>query len=106
MDNPFETLELRLNNIEKLLFDLKNNPINVKSDEGNPIDVKAVSELTGLSVPTLYGYCHRREIPYHKLGNRLRFFRCDILDWIKSKKKITTNEIEMDAVQYLNSKKK
>ncbi|TJY38201.1 helix-turn-helix transcriptional regulator [Pontimicrobium aquaticum] len=102
MNNPFEYIEARLDKIEILLLDIIQNPNNMSGDKhDNPIDIKAVSELTGLSVPTLYGYCHRREIPFHKIGNRSKFFRNEILAWIKSKKQETFKEIEANANKYL-----
>lgn len=71
----------------------------------NPIAIKEVAEVTGLTVPTLYGYCQRNEIPYHKKGNRLYFFKSEIIEWIKTGKNKTLKELQMDADNYLASKK-
>ena len=35
-----------------------------------PIQLKDVSILARKSKPTIYGYVQRREIPFHKKGNR------------------------------------
>lgn len=70
-----------------------------------PIGIKEVATLTKLTVPTLYGYCQRNEIPYSKKANRLFFFRADILNWIRSGNQKTLKEINVDADIYLNSKK-
>ncbi len=72
----------------------------------NPITIQGVSELTGLTIPTLYGYCQRNEIPYSKKGNRLYFFKTEIIDWIKAGKSKTLKELQLDAEAYLSNKKK
>lgn len=72
----------------------------------NPLNIKEVAKLTELSVPTLYAYVQRNEMPYYKTGNRLRFFRSEIISWIKQGKQKTTKEIELDADAFLSSKKK
>lgn len=72
-----------------------------QSEPDNPLAIKEVAALTGLSVPTLYGYCQRNEIPYHKKGNRLYFFKSQIIEWIKAGKQKTILEIEEEANLYL-----
>jgi len=71
----------------------------------NPLNIKDVAKLTELSVPTLYGYVQRNEIPYYKKGNRLRFFKSEVIDWIKQGKQKTLAEIEAEADAYLSNKK-
>jgi len=72
-------------------------------EPNNPIGIKEVAKLTGLTVPTLYGYCQRNEIPYNKKGNRLYFFKSSIIDWIKTGKQKTLKELEADADAYLSN---
>ena len=79
---------------------------NYKPEVDNPISIKGVSELTGLTVPTLYGYCQRNEIPYCKKGNRLYFFKSNIVEWIKNGKRKTLKELQEEADSYLSNKKK
>jgi len=71
----------------------------------NPLSIKDVAKLTELAVPTLYGYCQRNEIPYYKKGNRLFFFRTELIDWIKSGKQKTLKELQADAEGYLSKRK-
>lgn len=75
-------------------------------DTDNPLNIRDVANLTELSVPTLYGYVQRNEIPYYKTGNRLRFFKSEIISWIKQGKQKTTKEIVAEANSFLSSKKK
>ncbi len=71
-----------------------------------PIQLDDVVPITGLRKPTLYGYVQRNEIPYHKKGNRLYFFKSEIIDWIKTGKQKTLKELETDADTYLSNKKR
>lgn len=71
----------------------------------NPINLNDVVPITGLTKPTLYSYVQRNEIPYHKKGNRLFFFKSEIIDWIKTGKQKTVKEIEAETDSYLSSKK-
>ena len=109
-------LELKFEQLPNVIAELKNEVIEMKDlllqkaqplqELNNPLIIKEVANLTGKTVPTLYGYCQRNEIPHHKKGNRLYFFKPEIIDWIKTGKKKTISEIEADADEYLSNKKK
>ncbi|CDF80438.1 DNA binding domain-containing protein [Formosa agariphila KMM 3901] len=71
-----------------------------------PIQLEDVVPITGLTKPTLYGYVQRNEIPYHKKGNRLYFFKTEIVDWIKTGKQKTLKELEAETDLYLSNKNK
>jgi len=62
-----------------------------------PIDIKEASKIIGLSVPTLYGLVHRREIPVHKRRGKLLFFRQELIDWVKAGRRMTNEEIRQNA---------
>jgi len=105
MSNPFETLNKRLSNIESILLDIKHKP-KAELQPETPLSIKDVSKLIGKTVPTIYGYCQRNEIPYSKNGNRLIFWKSEIIQWLKSGKVKTLQELEADADAYLSSKNK
>jgi excisionase family DNA binding protein len=69
--------------------------INPQADQ--PLTIQQAGELLNLSVPTLYGYVHRSEIPVYKRGKRLYFSKPELLEWIKQGKKKTTAEITSEA---------
>ena len=73
-------------------------------ESNNPIGIKDVAELTGLTVPTLYGYVQRNEIPFNKKGIRLYFFNSDIISWIKTGKQKTLKELASEADAFLSNK--
>lgn len=77
-----------------------------QSEIETPINIKDVSELTELSVPTLYGYVQRNELPFYKKGNRLKFFKSEIVNWIKTGRQKTIKELEIDSDLYLSNHKK
>ena len=109
MELKFENLPSAVAELQKGQSELKAlllQKAHPKPEADNPITIKGVSELTGLSVPTLYGYCQRNEISYNKKGGRLYFFKSDIIDWIKTGKNKTLKELQSDAEAYLSNKKK
>jgi excisionase family DNA binding protein len=107
---------LSTRNIDDFIDDLANEIVNridlwnvdnqnTPQQSNNPINIKEVAKLTGLSVATLYGYCQRKEIPFNKVGNRNYFFKSDIIDWIRSGKQKTMIDIHENVDQYLSNKK-
>lgn len=71
-----------------------------------PIDIKECSKFIKKTVPTIYGYCQRNEIPFSRKGNRLYFFKSKIIFWLKESEVKTLAEIEADATTYLSNHKK
>jgi predicted DNA-binding transcriptional regulator AlpA len=71
-----------------------------------PLGIKDVSKLIGKTIPTLYGYCQRNEIPYSKNGNRLIFWKSEIIEWLKKGKQKTIQEIEAEVDANLSNKNK
>ncbi|MFT5213418.1 MAG: putative DNA-binding transcriptional regulator AlpA [Patiriisocius sp.] len=108
MGNPFKILDERLSNIENILQDNFNNQKkqNYQPQTENPLGIKDVSKLIGKTVPTIYGYCQRNEIPYSKNGNRLIFWKSEIIKWLKQGKVKTIQEIEANADAFLSNRKK
>ncbi|WP_310991941.1 helix-turn-helix domain-containing protein [Aequorivita marina] len=85
------------------LFENKLQP--EEPQEDLPLTIKEASKIVGYTVPTLYGYCQRNAIPYHKKNNRLFFFKSELIDWIKQSKIKTRAEIKEEVHTYLTPKK-
>lgn len=105
MTNPFEILETRLITIEKQLVDIQNllqNQI-VKDNPDELLNISQAAQMLNLSVPTIYGYVHRREIPVSKRGKRLYFSKHELLNWVKKGRLKTYTEIA-EAVEKLLQK--
>lgn len=75
--NPFDTIDLRLSNIENILLDLKHTP---KIDEPKPeyITRKETAKILGISLVTLTDYVKNGLVPSYKIGSRVRFKRDEV----------------------------
>lgn len=103
LPNVIATLTSEVRELKALLLQ----KAETQPQNNNPLTIKEVAKLTSLSVPTLYGYVQRNEMPYHKKGNRLYFFKSEIIeDWIKTGKQKTINELEAETDEYLSNRKK
>ena len=71
------------------------------------ISMNEVMELTGLARQTIYGRVSKGTIPYYKAedGKRLRFKKIEIIEWMKSGKKKSEEEIQQEVENYINSSK-
>ena len=96
-------LSEKINNIERLLLD-KSNDNQPESDQ--LLTIQQAGELIKLSVPTLYGYVSRNEIPFSKRPNskRLWFSKLDLTNWIKEGRKKSIGEINAEANTYVKMK--
>jgi excisionase family DNA binding protein len=107
MTNPFDTIDARLSNIENLLLDLKHTSKDVGVTEANQLlTIKQAAELLDLTVPTIYGYVHRREIPFSKKSRRLYFSKKELTDWIHADRKKTISEIQSSAETLIKLRRK
>lgn len=51
------------------------------------LNINEASQLTGLTVQTIYRKIHEKAIPAYKIGNKaIRFDREELISWIKSNK--------------------
>ena len=78
--NAISELQKGQNELKTLLLENTNN----KPDIETPIQLNEAAVFIGLTKATLYRYVKKKEVPYHKKGNRLYFFKSEISDWIKS----------------------
>lgn len=102
MSNPFESIEVRLINIEALLNRVATmqtgQPAIEKPDLGM-LDMAV--EVTGKSRQTIYNMVMRREIPFIKKGKHLYFSRKELNTWILSGRVQTNEELQTEAATNL-----
>ncbi len=55
---------------------------------------------------TVYGWIGKRLIPYHKKGKKLQFLKAEIDSWLKEDKRKSITELQAEAQNYVNAKKK
>ena len=108
MDNlSFEHLPNQVARLTTEISELKNyllqKDINLQDSE-DILDAEACAKLISIEVQTLYGYTHRKEIPFYKPGKKLIFIKSEIIDWIKTNRHKTKNEISNEAETYLIKK--
>jgi predicted DNA-binding transcriptional regulator AlpA len=110
MNNPFESIEARLSNIENLLLDIKHSP----PPQNNFPETDRWFDIVELcnylpdkpSVPTAYGWVHFKTVPYHKSPGqkKLRFLKSEIDEWLNMGRKKTLAEKASEADTYINKK--
>ncbi len=105
-------LSLSKNDFQDLLAETVNACLKYNNKPNTPTEtpdqlltIQQAGDLLNLSIPTLYGYVHRAEIPVCKKGKRLYFSKDDLTNWIKEGKKKTFAEISAEADLYLTKRK-
>ena len=104
---------IRLSELETLIQNSVRKALNEsqKSDLINPqsdhlLTIKQAAEFLNLSVPTIYGYVHRMEIPVCKKSKRLYFSKQELIDWIKTGRKKTSAEIAAEADTFIANRRR
>lgn len=107
MNNPFEVIEARLNNIETLLLDLKHPPRErgKQSETDELLTVQDTAKFLSLSVSTVYALISKGELPVMKRSKRCYFSKVELINYLKQGRKKTIAETEKEASQYLKIKK-
>ena len=76
MSNPFETINERLSNIENLLLEIKNKPVEEEKSEN--LTVKETAEVLKVSEQSVHNYIKRGFISAQKVGRILLINRADL----------------------------
>jgi predicted DNA-binding transcriptional regulator AlpA len=91
MYNPFEAINARLERIEELVTRLSlNNNSQPQSQEIGGIAL--AQEITRLSKARIYALVSARVLPSAKRGNRLTFYRSELLAWVAAGKRGENNQ--------------
>jgi len=109
MDNPFEVLESRLDNIEKLLIEIKQNSPSDSSvlsppDHWMNIDQFRAYIPQGWSRATVYSKTGKGEFPFHKRGKKLMFLKSEIDTWLRQGKRKSSTEARSEAEKLIKDK--
>lgn len=105
MENPFELIIDKLNNIENLLKTV------VKKDNGTVtitevLNLSQAAEYVSLSKSAIYKKTSERNIPHFKQGKKLYFKRSELDGWLTGLKISTNAEIEKQTNEYIMKKGK
>jgi len=96
-------LQETLERIESLLTSSS-----IRDDFQSPtfFNIEQASKYLTLSKNTIYGLVQRMQIPYSKKGKRLYFSKRELIDWVKSGRKLTHDEILNSGINYFIPKAK
>ncbi len=97
-------LQTTVNNIERFLLENgKQQPPQPEADE--LLTVKKAADFLSLSVATMYGKIHRKELPVMKRSKRCYFSKFELINYLKEGRIKTYDETAREADAYLKSKK-
>lgn len=83
------------------------NPTQICNSETDELlTIQQAADFLHLTVPTIYGKVHNKQLPYSKQGNRLYFSKAELTEWVKLGRVKTQAEIAQEAQNYLTSKRK
>ena len=95
---------LTLNELETLIFNQVRKALKESLLASNDpvkdelLTIESAADLLSVTVPTVYGYVHQRAIPCMKRRGRLYFSKVELLAWIRSGRRSTTDEIKANAL--------
>ena len=64
------------------------------------LTIEEAGKLIGYKRTSIYGLVQKNKIPYHKKG-KLFFLKSELMEWLKSGKKATSEDIKRKADDYL-----
>jgi len=70
------------------------------------LNITQAAEFINLAVPTVYTLASRKEIPFNKKGKRLYFLKSELVDWIRSGRRKTIAESQVNPESHLRTPKR
>jgi excisionase family DNA binding protein len=106
MNNPFEVIESRLNNIETILRDIKNRPKEQGScfETDELLTVQDTAKFLSLSVPTVYSLISKGELPVMKRSKRCYFSKIELINYLQQGRRKTIAETANEVSTFLKKK--
>ena len=97
MTNPFETIEERLQNIESMLRIMQSHAPKLHEPAPALVGIKDAARILMLPEGTIYKRI--KEIPHYKPGRHLMFKPAELLAWVETSRKMTTQETETMVIE-------
>lgn len=88
--------------LRKLLEEKQNPIINKRT----PIGIDEACEIIKKAKPTVYTLVRKGLLPCYKHGKKLYFYEDELLDWIDKGRKKTINDLNIEILDIIGSKKK
>ena len=102
LPSAFVTLYNKVESIERLLL----RDYDPQPEAEIFLTIQQAAEFLKLSVPTLYGLVSKATIPVSKRGKRLYFSKQELTAWIKTGRKKTFTEIQVEVQSFITRKAK
>ena len=99
MNNPFELIEQRLDNIEKRMSDVvdilqkKDLPITETIIDERLVKIERAVEITGYKKGYLYELVYKNAIPYVRINRSIRFDPVEFDNWMRSGRSHVLNDV-------------
>jgi excisionase family DNA binding protein len=109
MENPFEIIIEKLNNIEALLKDMhqhKFSPEGIAAANNGVLNVQQAAKFLSISVSTVYKHTSERNIPFYTTGKRIYFRASELAEWLTKNRSWTREDIEREASNYVITHKR
>jgi excisionase family DNA binding protein len=100
MENPFEILMQRLDNIERLLYEIKQQKEATNTVAKEIMNLSELAEYLGLTKATIYNMTSTRKIPHFKKSKKIYFKTSEINEWMSKGKIKTDDEISEETHLY------
>lgn len=88
----------------ELLSSKNSQTISEKEPKENFLTITEAASFLKISVNTIYSKVSRKELPSMKKNGRLYFSNLDLVNYLKSGRKLTNDEVDAAAENYLSKK--
>lgn|GEM_PF-5743393 len=106
MENPFEIILSRLDDLERQIKELKSN-INIEQEEKDVFfDVKQTADFLGYTINTVRRKSSSMELPNIRKGGKLYYLKADLIAYLKSGRRKGLDDINNDVDEYIKNKDK
>lgn len=99
MENPFDLLMDKLNNIEQQLKELRE--LHKQEFRDELMNIKELGDYINYQKTSIYGLVQKRKIPFIKASGKLHFRKKDIDQWLNDGQRKGKKEINKLADEYL-----
>lgn len=98
-------LRSEINGIKEMLNALTENA-NPPSDKWMELDAFRKYHPDKPARSTVYEWVNLKKVPVHKDGKRLRFLKSEIDEWLSKGRRMTQDEIDQEAYNYVRRNKR
>ncbi len=71
------------------------------NNEEQFLNVTKASKFLDIAKPTIYAKCSKLQIPHFKKGKKLYFRKKELIEWLLSGKRKTTQQIQSETEEFL-----